>query len=111
MRGVLAEFGDAALARFVERVELDPQLRARLRKLMGASSWLRWTDTRRGAEFTLTTLTSGSSQTGASRRRPMASRLARAEQRRVRSLGGEVMCRRTRPCFTGLRCVRASYFS
>lgn len=38
VRGVLAEFGDAALARFVERVELDPALRARLRKLMGASS-------------------------------------------------------------------------
>ncbi len=37
VRGVLAEFGDAALARFVERVELDPALRARLRKLMGAS--------------------------------------------------------------------------
>ena len=38
VRGVLAEFGDAALARFVERVELDPRLRARLRKLMGGSS-------------------------------------------------------------------------
>lgn len=38
VRGVLAEFGDAALARFVERVELDATLRARLRKLMGASS-------------------------------------------------------------------------
>jgi len=38
VRGVLAEFGDAALARFVERVELDPGLRARLRKLMGAPS-------------------------------------------------------------------------
>jgi predicted transcriptional regulator len=37
VRGVLAEFGDAALARFVDRVELDPQLRDRLRKLMGAS--------------------------------------------------------------------------
>jgi predicted transcriptional regulator len=37
VRGVLAEFGDAALARFVERVELDPRLRARLRKLMGGS--------------------------------------------------------------------------
>jgi predicted transcriptional regulator len=37
VRGVLAQFGDAALARFVERVELDPALRARLRKLMGAS--------------------------------------------------------------------------
>jgi predicted transcriptional regulator len=35
VRGVLAEFGDAALARFVERVELDGALRARLRKLMG----------------------------------------------------------------------------
>jgi predicted transcriptional regulator len=38
VRGVLAEFGDAALARFVDRVELDPQLRARLRKLMEAKS-------------------------------------------------------------------------
>jgi predicted transcriptional regulator len=38
VRGVLAEFGDAALARFVDRVELDPALRARLRKLMGGSS-------------------------------------------------------------------------
>jgi predicted transcriptional regulator len=37
VRGVLDEFGDAALARFVERVELDPRLRARLRRLMGAS--------------------------------------------------------------------------
>jgi predicted transcriptional regulator len=36
VRDVLAEFGDAALARFVERVELDARLRARLRKLMGA---------------------------------------------------------------------------
>ena len=36
VRGVLAEFGDAALARFVERVEMDPRLRARLRRLMGA---------------------------------------------------------------------------
>jgi predicted transcriptional regulator len=35
VRGVLAEFGDAALARFVDRVELDMRLRARLRKLMG----------------------------------------------------------------------------
>jgi predicted transcriptional regulator len=35
VREVLAEFGDAALARFVERVELDPGLRARLRALMG----------------------------------------------------------------------------
>jgi predicted transcriptional regulator len=34
VRGVLAEFGDAALARFVDRVELDPGLRARLRRLM-----------------------------------------------------------------------------
>ncbi len=33
VRGVLAEFGDAALARFVERAELDPQLRERLRRL------------------------------------------------------------------------------
>jgi predicted transcriptional regulator len=36
VRGVLAEFGDAALARFVDQVELDPGLRARLRKLMEA---------------------------------------------------------------------------
>jgi predicted transcriptional regulator len=36
VRGVLAEFGDAALARFVDRVELDPELRTRLQKLMGA---------------------------------------------------------------------------
>ncbi len=35
VRGVLAEFGDAALARFVDRVELDARLRTRLRKLMG----------------------------------------------------------------------------
>ncbi len=34
VRDVLAEFGDAALARFVDRVELDPGLRARLRELM-----------------------------------------------------------------------------
>jgi len=34
VRGVLAEFGDAALARFVDRVELDSGLRARLRRLM-----------------------------------------------------------------------------
>ena len=34
VRGVLAEFGDAALARFVEQVELDPGLRARLQGLM-----------------------------------------------------------------------------
>jgi predicted transcriptional regulator len=38
VRGVLAEFGDAALARFVDRVELDPALRARLRKLMRGPS-------------------------------------------------------------------------
>ncbi|HYK32462.1 MAG TPA: BlaI/MecI/CopY family transcriptional regulator [Streptosporangiaceae bacterium] len=38
VRGVLAEFGDAALARFVERAELDPQLRERLRRLMEQSS-------------------------------------------------------------------------
>jgi predicted transcriptional regulator len=37
VRGVLAEFGDAALARFVDQVQLDPQLRARLRKLMRRS--------------------------------------------------------------------------
>ena len=37
VRGVLAQFGDAALARFVEQVELDPGLRARLHRLMGAS--------------------------------------------------------------------------
>jgi len=34
VRSVLAEFGDAALARFVERAEVDPQLRERLRRLM-----------------------------------------------------------------------------
>ena len=34
VRGVLSEFGDAALARFVERAELDPRLRERLRRLM-----------------------------------------------------------------------------
>lgn len=34
VRGVLDEFGDSALARFVERVELDPELQARLRQLM-----------------------------------------------------------------------------
>jgi predicted transcriptional regulator len=34
VRGVLAEFGDAALARFVERAEVDPGLRERLRRLM-----------------------------------------------------------------------------
>ena len=33
VRGVLAQFGDAALARFVERAELDPRLRERLRRL------------------------------------------------------------------------------
>ncbi len=38
VRGVLDEFGDAALARFVERVELDPKLQARLRRLMGEAS-------------------------------------------------------------------------
>ncbi len=38
VRGVLDEFGDAALARFVDRVELDPELRARLRKLTRGSS-------------------------------------------------------------------------
>jgi hypothetical protein len=38
VRGVLAEFGDAALARFVDPVELDSALRARLRQLMRASS-------------------------------------------------------------------------
>lgn len=36
VRGVLEEFGDAALARFVERVEMDPGLRERLRRLMEA---------------------------------------------------------------------------
>jgi predicted transcriptional regulator len=34
VRRVLDRFGDAALARFVERAELDPALRTRLRKLM-----------------------------------------------------------------------------
>jgi predicted transcriptional regulator len=34
VRGVLDEFGEAALARFVEQVELEPRLRARLRRLM-----------------------------------------------------------------------------
>ena len=38
VRGVLDEFGEAALARFVDRVELDPALRARLRKLTRGSS-------------------------------------------------------------------------
>src|SRR5579859_8147646 len=33
VRGVLDQFGDAALARFVERAELDPGLRERLRRL------------------------------------------------------------------------------
>lgn len=37
VRGVLAQFGDAALARFVDQVELDPDLRERLRRLMGGS--------------------------------------------------------------------------
>jgi len=32
--GVLEEFGDAALARFVERVEMDRRLQRRLRRLM-----------------------------------------------------------------------------
>jgi predicted transcriptional regulator len=35
VRGVLEEFGDAALARFVERAELDSRLRDRLKRLMG----------------------------------------------------------------------------
>jgi len=35
VQGVLEEFGDAALARFVERAELDPRLRDRLKRLMG----------------------------------------------------------------------------
>ncbi len=35
VRGVLDEFGDNALARFVDRVELDPELRERLRRLIG----------------------------------------------------------------------------
>jgi predicted transcriptional regulator len=34
VRSVLEEFGDAALARFVERAELDPALAERLRRLM-----------------------------------------------------------------------------
>ena len=34
VRGVLAEFGDAALVRFVDQAELDPRLRERLRRLM-----------------------------------------------------------------------------
>lgn len=37
VRGVLARFGDAALARFVDQVELDAGLRARLHRLMGES--------------------------------------------------------------------------
>ncbi len=36
---------------------------------------LRWTDTRRGEEFTLTTLTSGSSRTSALRSRRMGGQL------------------------------------
>jgi predicted transcriptional regulator len=35
VQGVLEEFGDAALARFVERAELDSRLRDRLKRLMG----------------------------------------------------------------------------
>src|SRR5262249_10199476 len=35
VRGVLEEFGDAALVRFVERAELDSGLRDRLKRLMG----------------------------------------------------------------------------
>lgn len=35
VQGVLAEFGDAALARFVDQVELDASLRERLRRLIG----------------------------------------------------------------------------
>ena len=38
VRGILAEFGDAALARFVDQVQLDPRLRARLRRLMRSQS-------------------------------------------------------------------------
>ncbi len=34
VRDVLGQFGDAALARFVDQVELDPQLRRRLRRVM-----------------------------------------------------------------------------
>jgi predicted transcriptional regulator len=34
VRGVLAEFGEAALARFVDQVEMDAELRERLRRLM-----------------------------------------------------------------------------
>ena len=34
VRGVLAAHGDAALVRFVDRVEFDPALRERLRALM-----------------------------------------------------------------------------
>jgi predicted transcriptional regulator len=34
VRGVLDEFGDSALARFVDQVEMDPKLRARLRRLI-----------------------------------------------------------------------------
>ncbi len=35
VRSVLDQFGDAALARFVERVELDTRLRNRLERLIG----------------------------------------------------------------------------
>ncbi len=38
VRDVLEEFGDAALARFVDRIELDPALRARLRRLTRGTS-------------------------------------------------------------------------
>jgi predicted transcriptional regulator len=38
VRGVLAEFGEAALARFVDQVEMDPRLRTRLRRLMRRTS-------------------------------------------------------------------------
>jgi predicted transcriptional regulator len=37
VQGVLERFGEAALARFVERAELDPALRERLRRLAGES--------------------------------------------------------------------------
>jgi hypothetical protein len=37
VRSVLDEFGDAALARFVEHAELDPVLRERLRRLTDQS--------------------------------------------------------------------------
>src|SRR5438552_3372280 len=39
VRGVLAEFGDAALARFVERAELGPELRERLRRRTAQQRW------------------------------------------------------------------------